>query len=279
MATQRAGEVEVLSAAICESCDMEMPSFSARDLPLPRSALMYPERFMGASLGQRKRSVNDFLNGPVYSELNMDATRRSRLARLLATRYNGDRGQLIAASGLSKGRISQLLNPAMPFKENAARGLEDALGLPTGYLDAASYANTIEAPSIAGRVPLISWIKAGGWGEATDPFQPGDAEDWVACMRPHSPLSYALRVRGDSMTSPHGRTYPEGCIIFVDPELKSPANGARIIAKLDGSDEVTFKVFKEEDGRVWLQPLNPSHLPIREPFRVLGTVIGKWEDE
>ena len=83
------------------------------------------------------------------------------------------------------------------------------------------------------------------------------------------------------MTAPHGmgRSYPEGCIIFVDPLKKSPVNGARIIAKLSGTDEVTFKTFKQEDGRTWLQPINTSHEPIRDPFRVLGTVIGKWEDE
>ncbi|MNL74401.1 LexA repressor [compost metagenome] len=83
------------------------------------------------------------------------------------------------------------------------------------------------------------------------------------------------------MTAVHGngRTYPAGCIIFVDPEKRTPSNGDRIIAKMEGSDEVTFKVFKNEDGRMWLLPLNPSHEPIREPFKVLGTVIGKWEDD
>lgn len=209
----------------------------------------------------------------------MDDRRRTRLARLVSTRYNGDRGRLITASGLSKGRISQLLTPGFPFKETAARRLEEAIGLPMGYLDAPELDNTSPAPMPRGNVPLISWIRAGNWDQAADPFQPGEAEEWLPCMKAHSPRTYALRVRGDSMTAPYGKSYPEGSIIFVDPEMRLPANGARIIAKLDGSDEVTFKVFKEEDGRMWLQPLNPSHLPIREPFRVLGTVIGKWEDE
>ena len=82
------------------------------------------------------------------------------------------------------------------------------------------------------------------------------------------------------MTAPTGnaRTYPEGCLIFVDPERRAPVNGDRIVACLAGSNEVTFKVFKDEDGRRWLQPLNPSHEPIRQSFKVLGTVIGKWED-
>jgi SOS-response transcriptional repressor LexA len=95
----------------------------------------------------------------------------------------------------------------------------------------------------------------------------------------HSESTFAVRVRGDSMTAAHGKSYPEGCIIFVDPDQCSPSNGARVLAKLNGSEEVTFKVFKDEDGRRWLQPLNQSHQPIRDEFRVIGTVIGKWEDE
>lgn len=81
------------------------------------------------------------------------------------------------------------------------------------------------------------------------------------------------------MTAAHGRSYPEGSVIFVDPALRSPVNGQRIIAKLesgDGDQNVTFKVYKEEDNRRWLEPLNPTHEPIREPFSVLGTVIGMF---
>lgn len=147
-------------------------------------------------------------------------------------------------------------------------------------IQARGVANTGPGPSNQGKVPLISWVRAGEWCEAADPFQPGDAEDWLPCPANHSPGTFALRVRGDSMTAPHGngRTYPEGCVIFVDPERKTPINGERVVACLDSSHEVTFKVYKNEDGRQWLQPINPSHEPIRESFHILGTVLGKWED-
>jgi SOS-response transcriptional repressor LexA len=141
--------------------------------------------------------------------------------------------------------------------------------------------NVGPGPDVRGQVPLISWVQAGNWNGAEDPLHPGDAEEWLACPAPHSVQTYALRVRGDSMTAPSGnaRSYPEGSIIFVDPRKRSPVNGQRIIAKLTGTDEVTFKVFKNEDGRFWLQPLNPMHEPIKDEFTVLGTVIGKWEPE
>lgn len=144
-----------------------------------------------------------------------------------------------------------------------------------------SIANTSPGPDVRGKVPLISWVQAGAWCQAVDLLQPGEAERWMDCPVSHSAGTFALRVRGDSMTAPHGntRTYPEWCFIFVDPERREPVNGERVVACLSGTDEVTFKIYKNEDGRQWLQPLNPSHEPIREKFHIIGTVIGKWEDE
>lgn len=141
------------------------------------------------------------------------------------------------------------------------------------------HGNVGAARAFAGEVPVISWVKAGEWNEAADPFEPGDAERYLPIFRGRSSSTYALKVRGDSMTSSYGKSYPQGSYIIVDPAKLSPNNGDRIVAKLEGSDEVTFKVFKDEDGRKWLAPLNQSHPPIMAQFKVLGTVIGKWEDE
>lgn len=148
------------------------------------------------------------------------------------------------------------------------------------YIDThTTFDNIAPGPASRGSVPLLTWVQAGPFVDAHDSFSPEDAERWLECPAKHSPRTFALRVRGDSMTAPFGRSYPEGCIVFVDPEKRSPQNGERIIAMLIEEDKVTFKVYKNEDGRQWLQPLNPHHEPIRKPFRVLGTIIGKWEDE
>lgn len=145
----------------------------------------------------------------------------------------------------------------------------------------ANHPNIETGPDIKGKVPLVSWVQAGSWCEAFTTPDVSDAGRWLDCPVKHSPNTFVLRVRGDSMTAPSGsgRTYPEGCFIFVDPELRNPVNGDRVVACLHGANEATFKVFKDEDGRRWLQPLNPTHEPIRDPFKILGTVIGKWEDE
>ncbi|MGF6348997.1 LexA family protein [Variovorax sp. W2I14] len=192
--------------------------------------------------------------------------------------------QLATAAGVSTSTIGNL-ESGLRGKPRELNSMARALRASSSWLESgkgvwANDPNVEEGPEVRGLVPLISWIRAGYWDEASDPLQPGDAEQWLACPSPHSTSTYVLRVKGDSMTAPHGntRTYPEGCLIFVDPEKRSPLNGDRIVAKLEGENEVTFKVYKNEDGRQWLQPLNPSHEPIREAFRTLGTVIGKWEE-
>ena len=164
------------------------------------------------------------------------------------------------------------------------RTLESVIGGPTldGFdANRAALSNVEPGPDLKGLVPLISWVQAGDWHGAEDPLHPGEAEMWMPSPVRCSPGSFALRVRGDSMTAAHGnsRSYPEGSIIFVDPDRCMPVNGDRIVAKLSGSDDVTFKVYKNEDGRQWLQPLNPTHEPIREPFRVVGSVVGTWMPE
>jgi SOS-response transcriptional repressor LexA len=184
-----------------------------------------------------------------------------------------------AKVGVSRGSVQHWERGATAPSRKRQPVVAALLGLTVAELMSESNVTEVEKAVTSGAVPLISWVQAGDWNAAADPLQPGDAERWLPCPTNHGPNTYALRVRGDSMTAPHGRTYPEACVIYVDPDQRNPINGARIIAKLIGTDEVTFKVYKEEDGRRWLQPLNPSHLPIREAFRVLGTVIGKWEDE
>lgn len=193
--------------------------------------------------------------------------------------------EIARAIGRTPSAISQLMDgTTKSLKAETSERLQQVTGYRSTWLVSGRGPklvsdNTEPGPHLYSEVPLISWVKAGEWAEAADPLQPGDAERWMPCPVRRGPHTFALRVRGDSMTAPYGRSYPEGCIVFVEPDLRAPLNGQRVIAKLAGSNDVTFKVYKEEDGRKWLQPLNPAHQPIRDEFRIIGTVIGKWEDE
>lgn len=65
----------------------------------------------------------------------MHALRRSKLRHLLDVQFKGDRGAFLKRSGLTKGRLSQLLDPKEPFGDVAARNLAERLELPPGYFD------------------------------------------------------------------------------------------------------------------------------------------------
>lgn len=132
-----------------------------------------------------------------------------------------------------------------------------------------------------GKVPLISWAQAGTWSAATLNFDPCCADTWLFCPVSISRHGYALQVRGDSMTNPgSGRSYPAGCIIFVDPEVDAHT-GDRVIARVPRTDEVTFKILVEDAGRQFLRPINPQYpiIDITDETHICGKVIGSFIPE
>lgn len=129
------------------------------------------------------------------------------------------------------------------------------------------------------RVPLISWVAAGAWSEAIDLYEVGDAEVWMPCPDPIGPRGFALRVEGDSMTSPYPgyESYPHGTFIYVDPDV-AHKSGDPVVAKLPSSNSATFKIFIEDAGQFYLKPLNPQHpmIPITEETHIVGVLVGSY---
>ncbi|WP_122433859.1 LexA family protein [Pseudomonas viridiflava] len=129
------------------------------------------------------------------------------------------------------------------------------------------------------KVPLMSWTTAGPMHDTEKADLSADA--FIFSPAPISKTGYALRVRGDSMTNPNpGKTYPPGCVIYVDPELKIE-DGDRVIAKLPYTDEVTFKVFTRDAGRFFLKPLNPQYptIELMDGVFMRGKIIGMFSED
>lgn len=61
--------------------------------------------------------------------------RRKRLRYLIETKFQGSRSALVSASGLTKGRVAQLLSGNDAFGERAAKSLAEKLGLAEHYFD------------------------------------------------------------------------------------------------------------------------------------------------
>ena len=120
--------------------------------------------------------------------------------------------------------------------------------------------NTEAGPYVRDALPLISWVQAGLFQQVEDPYQPGEADDWIPVTKKFSKRSFALRVRGDSMVDPSGQgpSFPPGSIICVEPEA-SVAHRDFVIVRLENSKEATFKQLIIDGSEVFLKPLNPRY--------------------
>lgn len=199
------------------------------------------------------------------------------------------RGKILSdAIKVTPKAISKYLNDeAIPTSENG-RKLADFLGVSFVWLQLGEEAidreqELIPVPSSNIKmVPLISWVQAGEFCLSDSPDFIADDTPYYACPNPKAgPRTFALMVRGDSMTNPNGqRSYPEGTIIFVDPD-HAPKAGLRVIAGLeDGS--CTFKELAEnETGKLYLKALNPRYTinDHVQPAKICGVVIGSYTPE
>lgn len=132
----------------------------------------------------------------------------------------------------------------------------------------------IEQPNMMFRYPVISWVAAGAWSEAVEPFPPGFSDRYEMSEYDSKGPAFWLEVKGDSMTSINGQSVPEGTFILVDTEA-DVQSGKLVIAKLADSNEATFKKLVEDGGRRFLKPLNPAY-PIElcaDDCKIVGVVV------
>ncbi|MGI2068130.1 S24 family peptidase [Shewanella glacialipiscicola] len=125
-------------------------------------------------------------------------------------------------------------------------------------------------------LPVISWVQAGMWRES---IQSHD-DDCPVVPSPFkcSNNSYILNVSGDSMTAQHGsmQSFEEGSQIVVDPDVEA-TNKNYVIARISGTNDVTFKQLIIDGTQRYLKPINPQYplLQIDQPIDICGVVIGK----
>jgi repressor LexA len=117
-------------------------------------------------------------------------------------------------------------------------------------------------------LPLLGFVAAGAPLEAVATSETIAVPEGLVGKRD----SYVLRVRGDSMIDEHIR---DGDYVIVE-DRRSVDNGEMVIALIGGAD-VTLKKFYKENGRVRLQPANPTLQPLvvdADRVQVQGVVVG-----
>ena len=117
-------------------------------------------------------------------------------------------------------------------------------------------------------LPMLGYVAAGSPIEAVVGSESLAVPEALVGKRD----SYVLRVKGDSMIEEHIR---DGDYVIVE-DRRTADNGEMVIALLNGSD-VTLKKLYREQGRVRLQPANPTIQPIIVPadqVQIQGVVVG-----
>jgi repressor LexA len=125
-----------------------------------------------------------------------------------------------------------------------------------------------EVAAVAEELPLLGTVAAGL------PIEAVEQQETVTV--PHDLLrngrNYVLRVRGQSMVDEQIR---DGDYIIVNSR-QTAENGEMVVALIGGDSATVKKLFRENDGRIRLQPANPTMPPLyydAEQVEVQGIVV------
>jgi SOS-response transcriptional repressor LexA len=129
------------------------------------------------------------------------------------------------------------------------------------------------------KVPMIAFNQVRAWIDSDHV----DIKEYMSeCPVKHTDRSFAMRAVNDSMTSsfPGMRSYPVGCIIYVDPGVQVKS-GCRVIVGIKDSIDSRFREYLVDGGQQYLKPLNQQY-PTQEMTDesiIYGVVLGMYMPE
>lgn len=210
--------------------------------------------------------------------------RHERIAKAIAA-SGKKKGEIATECGVANSAVTQWISgESKSLRPENLYALAKATGFRAEWLaigegpeiDSPEPSNVAPAmqPKMSYRYPVISWVAAGAWAEAVEPFPPGFSDRYEISDYNSKGVAFWLEVKGDSMTSPVGTSITEGMMVLVDTEAEA-ISGKLVVAKLSDSNEATFKKLVEDGGRRFLKPLNPAY-PVEmcaENCRIVGVVV------
>ena len=130
-------------------------------------------------------------------------------------------------------------------------------------------AGTPEFSVVRSQIPILGKIAAGAPLDVME-----KANDFLELDTYFSEGCYALRVKGQSMID---ALISDGDLVLIEP--RDSAHNGEIVVALINDEAATLKRYYKEDGRIRLQPENPSMDPIYidpnlDDIKIQGVVKG-----
>lgn len=171
-------------------------------------------------------------------------------------------------------RAAQFVNRSVEF---LLEGADDPSEVSEGVRGTVGYATGITWD--VRQVPVISYVQAGSWSEASDPYPRGQGFDQVgvdaSLAKSLSRVAFGLAIEGRSMEP----DFIAGDVVIIDPHI-APHPGDFVVAKLDREEQATFKKYRDRGADsagqpiFELVPLNHDYPTLRVDADNPGHVVG-----
>jgi SOS-response transcriptional repressor LexA len=207
--------------------------------------------------------------------------RRNHIPMTLAERLKAAR----EAAGYSQEALAKKIGIVQQSLQKIEAGIirnprnlpliESVLGLPAGYLMYGEE-KTAELPKpIIARCPILAWDQAAHWPDNKNEVLNNNPTR-LAKNLTLSENCYALQIKDDSMINYlKAEGFHEGRYIIVDP-AKEPKENSYVVAQKKDHNDLLFRKFINDAGRLKLSPLNNMNfekITINEDIQIKGVVV------
>lgn len=124
------------------------------------------------------------------------------------------------------------------------------------------------------KYPVVSWYEAEQWALDRDSFFVEEGcEEHSSGVDPVQD-AFWLKVAGDAMASTGNPSFPEGCLILVEPRSQL-ISGKYYAFSINRSGDYTFKQYIEDAGHKYLRPLNNNYrtIELKDEHFLIGRII------
>lgn len=214
----------------------------------------------------------------IFAKYNRPMDRKPLIRKLIDAKFGGSQAAFARAIKKPPALVNHWLKDVRTPSSDMARHIEKTLNLPFGWMDGLESSLEIPeddldtSPIQLRMVPFFnSWVRAGEFTQSPDHYTLESGEEMLPSPFFCGKHTYAVTVKGDSMSDPTG--YFPGDIVFVDPDAGF-APGDDVVA-MDKEGRLSLKRYKEhETGEPYLLQLNGNKIiEIDGEWRVCGRVI------